>query len=180
MEAKMAEKKSSPYIMKQRIVLPLKKKQALISLPTSWPSFRYEYNSPVIWLPWGPSVWTFDFSFANRGVVDGLWYILLTEFHYAIDQPVKSIGPLPSLAGRIFLLNEAIEFLDSPEGSGWWARMFVTSRDVIPSLHVYANTPQPDSNPPYYPDFYFSPGDFAFFEMPGTYFPPGLGPVNQP
>jgi hypothetical protein len=176
----MPEKKSPPHLLKKRTVWPRETKQELISLPTSWPSFRYEFDSPVIWMPPAPSIWTFDFSFANRGAVDQLFYILLTEFHFASDQPTNDAGPNTSRAGRIFLVNWTIEMLGSQDASGWWARMFVTSRDVIPSLHAYADTPEPDTSPPYYPDFYFSPGDFAFFEIPGGYRPPGTGPIREP
>lgn len=180
METKLPENKSPLGVLKVRTVFPLKKKRALIALPNTWPGFRYEYDSPVIWLPAGPSVWTFDLSFANRGVVEQSFFILFTEFHYAIDQPVFLTGPIPSLPGRIFLANWTIEALGPSEGSGLWARMFVPSRDVIPSMHVYADTPEPDTTPAYYPDFYFSPGDFAFFELPGGYFPPGVKPTYQP
>jgi hypothetical protein len=163
------------HVLKQRTVWPPEKKRERISLPAAWPSFRYEYDSPVIWMPPSPSVWTLDFSFANRGAADQMFCILLTEFHFAPDQPTSSSGPDASLSGRIFLVNWTIEMLGSSDSSGWWARMFVTSRDVIPSLHVYADTPEPDTDPPYYPDFYFSPGDFAFFELTGGYVPPGFG-----
>jgi hypothetical protein len=176
MEAKMAVKENSPYIVKHSIVLSLKKEAKIIHLPTSWPSFLYEYDSPVIWFPQGPSEWNIDLSFANRSAVDQRGYILATVFHIESgQQPVISQPPLTCLSGQIVVDEWSVQTPSSSLGSGLWLRMFVTSRDLIPSLHVSAITQALNI-----PEFYFSPGDFAFFELPGGYMPPGLGLVNKP
>jgi hypothetical protein len=164
----------------QRTLWSKDAKRELIPLPTPWSSFHYEYDSPVIWIPPAPAARTFDFSFANRGAADQMFCILLTEFHFAPDQPTALISPTPSRAGRIFLVNWFIELPLSVDSSGWWARMFTTSRDVIPSIHVYADTPDSDTNPSVYPDFYIAPGDCLSFEIPGGYVPPGFGPAQHP
>jgi hypothetical protein len=175
MEVKMAEKKSSPFVVKQRIVFPLKK-QVQITLPTTWSNFRYEYDSPVIWFPQGPSEWNVDLSFANRSAVTQLGYSLSTIFHIETGQQlVISHPPLTCASGQIFDDEWSVQTPSSSLGSGLWLRMFVTSRDLIPSLHVSAITPELNN-----PEFYFSPGDFALFELPGGYYPPGLQPTNQP
>lgn len=180
----MSSDAASQQVLKQRTVWSKREKQARIQeLPVAWPSFHYEYDSPVIWMPPAPAVWTFDFSFANRGGVDEMFCILVTEFHFAPDQPTFLVPPTPSRGGRIFLVNwtivgEAVE--DAGDSTGWWARIFTTSRDVIPSLHAYADTPKPGIDPPTFPDFYFSPGDFLFFEIAGGYVPPGFEPTRKP
>jgi murein L,D-transpeptidase YcbB/YkuD len=50
--------------------------------------YRFEYVSPVAWMTISPElVWTLDFSLANRGSTEERFALLMTEFHFAPDQP---------------------------------------------------------------------------------------------
>jgi hypothetical protein len=175
MEAKMPEKKSSPYVVKHSIVLPLKMEQIQIPFPLpTWPGYLYEYDSPVIWFPQGPSEWNIDVSFANRSALDQLGYIFTTNWLNEPDQPVSAHSPLTCPSGRIVDDEWNVQMPSGSPGSGLWLRLFVTSLDLIPSVHVNAIRPVLNSS-----EFYFSPGDFAFFVLPGGYIPPGLRPPTR-
>lgn len=78
-------------------------------------------------------MWTLDFSLANIGSSEESFCIILTEFHFAPDQP-SDVGPVNTARpGRVFLVNQLIERLGvSDEDQGWWARIFTTSRNVVP------------------------------------------------
>jgi hypothetical protein len=142
-----------------------------------WSKFRFEYVSPVLWLARSMSeIWTLDFSFANRGTTEETFAILLTEFHFEQEQPTEYDPGATLHPGRVFLVNWSFELLggdDSDIGfdQGWWARIYTTSRDVVPSIHFYAEDPR-DA------EFYVAHGDFAVFELPGSFRPPVIGPAE--
>ena len=99
--------------------------------------------------------------------------ILLTEYDFEPQQPSEFNPGAIVYPGRIFLVNWGLVVSgagDSDTGfdQGWWLRMFTTSRDVVPSIHFYGN--------PGSPEFYFSAGDFAVFDLPGSFHPPLIGP----
>jgi hypothetical protein len=116
-----------------------------------------------------------DFSFANRGSTLESFAILLTEFHFAEEQPSEYDPGARLYPGRVFLVNWGFELLGGGDGDtgfdqGWWARMYTTSRNIVPSIHFYADVAGG-------PDLYFSRGDFDVFELPGS-FSPVIGPSS--
>jgi hypothetical protein len=143
--------------------------------------YRFEYVGPLLWIPEDPSVVAVsDFSLSNRGSSDESFAILQTEFKFAQDQPVYATPGTVARAGRSFLVNWALPYFNSPDdedaGQGYWAHIFTTSRDVVPSIHFYVVDAQTGSVVASYPEFYVSPGDFAVFELP-LELPSGISPV---
>jgi hypothetical protein len=99
----------------------------------------------------------------------------LTEFEFEPQQPSFFVPSFTVRPGRAFLDNWTLEALgggsDTSEGQGWWARIYTTSRNVVPSIHFYG---------PGLPDRYVSVGDMAVFELPTGFVPPTIGPVERP
>ena len=142
-----------------------------------WSTFRFEYVSPVMWTQLtSGAVATFDFSLANRGRTEERFGIIVTEFEFEPQQPSVLDPGAVVYPGRAFLVNWSEEVLggsdsDTSYDQGWWARIYTTSRDVVPSIHFYGSDGSPE--------FYFSPGDFAVFDLPGGFVPPVIGPTER-
>jgi hypothetical protein len=172
----MPERISPSTVYDKRKTSDSTERRELIQPPVWW---NFEYVGPVIWQP-PNSVWSFDFSLANRGLSDESFCIILTVFQFEPDQPSEVTPVYTARAGRVFLENWTQERLAvTGEDNGWWARIFTTSRNVVPSIHVYGESlAVPPPRPA--PDFYVSPGDFAVFEGTGVAVPPGSVSVNKP
>jgi hypothetical protein len=133
--------------------------------------FRYEHVGPVMWMdPSLTPLWTVDFSIANRGLSEELCRVLVTEFDYEPGQPTDETQPFACLPGRTFVVNWEFELLDPNDYQGWWPRIYTSSRNQVPSIHVY--------NDKGFPDFYISPGDFTVFELETGIVPPVVGPAK--
>jgi heme/copper-type cytochrome/quinol oxidase subunit 2 len=158
----MAEKKSSPSFLKQRILLPQKKRPELVSLPTSQ-SWRYECDTPVIWTNDLDLGFLCDLSFTNHSAVDQQVYASLNRKD--ISGPVKIffLNQFDLASGQIFVMSPPV-LSGFPYPTGWQFQFFLTSQDVIPSLHVKSRNLE----------LYLSPGDFAIFELPAGFTLPGV------
>jgi hypothetical protein len=153
--------------------------RAAVLNPRVWTKYRFEYVSPVAWMAMSPGlVWTLDFSLANRGRTEESFALLMTEFHFAPDQPSFFSSDITAYPGRVFLFNSSFVSLRGGDEEGWWARIYTTSRNVVPSIHFFVDSAD-DSESPSHPDVYFGRGDFEVFELPGVFVPPVIGPVKQ-
>ena len=153
--------------------------RAAVLNPGVWTKYRFEYVSPVAWMTISPDlVWTLDFSLANRGRTEERFALLMTEFHFAPDQPSFFSDDITSFPGRVFLVNSSFVGLGGVDDEGWWARIYTTSRNLVPSIHFYVDSAD-GSESPSHPDVYFGRGDFEVFELPGVFVPPVIGPVEQ-
>ena len=153
--------------------------RAAVLNPGVWTKYRFEYVSPVAWMTISPDlVWTLDFSLANRGRTEERFALLMTEFHFAPDQPSFFSDDITSFPGRVFLVNSSFVGLGAVDDEGWWARIYTTSRNLVPSIHFYVGSAD-GSESPSHPDVYFGRGDFEVFELPGVFVPPVIGPVEQ-
>jgi hypothetical protein len=167
----MLKHPSSPNIRKHKIVGP-KGSGELTRIPAANArlagTHRFEYVSPIIWMPpMSNTVWVLDVSSANRGLSEETVSFIFTEFHFAPDQPSSFVPGGTVFPGRAFLLNMSFETLggDANEYQGWWVRVFTSSRNVVPSIHFYGVEVVNSPVEPSYPEFYFSPGDFAVFDV---------------
>jgi hypothetical protein len=144
-----------------------------------WSRYRLEYVGPVLWMAAGISpFWTFDISVANRGQSEELFVFAATAFNFAVDEPPFVAPPFPVRPGRSFLMNWTVELLGSSDSDidydrAYWSRIYTTSRDLVPSIHYYANGVTNG------PEFYVSPGDFMAFDVPGALIPPVIGPSRE-
>ena len=93
----------------------------------------------------------------------------VTEFDYELGQPTDETPDFPCLPERTFVVNWMFELLDVDDYQGWWPRIYTTSRNQVPSIHLY--------NDEGFPDLYFSPGDFTVFELETGIVPPVIGPA---
>jgi hypothetical protein len=72
-----------------------------------WSKYRIEYVSPVIWMaPTSKSLWTLDFSLANRGPSEESFCIVLTEFYFApgdfeVFEVSKPLGGVVVPSGQV-------------------------------------------------------------------------------
>ncbi len=144
---------------------------------TVWAPYQFEYVSPVAWMaPTSDTVWTLDFSIANRGGSLESFAILLTEFHFAEDQPSFFMADTPARPGRVFLINWGRVLLDpaAADDEGWWSRIYTSSPNLVPSIHFYVDGPPPSAQP--YPDVYFGRGDFERYDVRAGFVPPAVSP----
>jgi hypothetical protein len=68
---------------------------------------------------------------------------------------------------------------NSEELGPFWARIFTTSPNLVPSMRIWRTSPE--SGEPPVSDVLFAPGDFRVFQLPFRRHPPQppLGPVED-
>jgi hypothetical protein len=146
------------------------------------PEYRYEYVSASVFM--GPitsgTEWSLVITLANRGQ---------TTEHFRV-QFIRGPQPLhpfetfesgdytvePLRSGGYGLGNEADPGVVDWEQ--WWVRIFVTSRNLVPTMRFDVEEADP-ATPPAEPEFFFGPGDFAVFPLQVHVEPPTtVDPTN--
>jgi hypothetical protein len=135
-----------------------------------WVNFRYEYVSGVgSVFELGES--SVEIAVANRGGSDGVVRAYLSQRNTTkFDSGDATVAP-----GHLWFTAYVPT---GPEDLGpYWARIFTTSANLVPSMRVWRT--QVENQPPI-SDVYFAPGDFAVFQLPFRPFPPPppVGPVE--
>jgi hypothetical protein len=117
--------------------------------------------------------------FWNRGESEATVSALL----YRYNDFLTEIGPFAVEPGKLFS-EGLVDEVDSPGFNDpspyYWARLFASSVEVVPSMRFSTPTdfwgPTPPPNPPVQ-QLFVSPRDFAVFEFPTPLRPP-IGPAK--
>jgi hypothetical protein len=135
-----------------------------------WVNFRYEYVSGVgaVFELHESSV---EIHVANRGGYEAIARAYLSMHNQTkFDSGDGTIAP-----GDVWFTAYVPQ--DSEDLGPYWARIFTTSRNLVPSMRIWRTEAE---NEPPISDVYFAPGDFAVFELPYRPFPPipPIGPIE--
>lgn len=128
--------------------------------------FRYEYVSGVFLLDDERvnAIPSLDFFIANRGnTVESARGTLLEKDVTRLDSGDRTVSP-----GDVAAFGWARE-LEDPDVDfrpWYWARIFTTSVNLVPSIRLDYQTLQGGQSQPPLIQAYVGPGDFAVFELP--------------
>ncbi len=125
----------------------------------SAPQYRHEYVSASVSM--GPiitgAVWDLDLWVTNRGYTTEFFQVQLIRGQPTVEAILSNPYAVDSLHSVGYSLGaEADPGITSWQM--WWARIFTTSLNLVPTLRFHVE------NPPFpIPQFFFGPGDFAVF-----------------
>jgi len=138
-----------------------------------WVNYRYEYVSGGF-----PLLKQVGFQIqifvANRGGTEGIAqaYLSLSDSGGVSDLTVFDSGEMGVAPGAS--ASSAIAPLILQDQLTCWARIFTTSQNLVPSVHVFQDTTPPSQW------IYYAPGDFSEFTIPYHPFPPPpVGPIES-
>ena len=132
------------------------------------PEYQYAYVSAVVSM--GPIVsgteWSLDINVANCGS---------TAEHFRVQfvRGGQDVGTIEGDDHTVDPLRTGGYGLGAETDPGfvawelWWVRIFVTSRNLVPTMRFHV-----DPTPPPVPEFFFGPGDFAVFPVKAHLEPP--------
>ena len=143
---------------------------AALAATEQWVNFRYEYVSGVgaVFELHESSI---EIFVTNRGVAEGVFRAFISQRNVTKFDS----GDISVAAGG--LSNTGFAPSDAADLGPYWARIFTTSANLVPSMRIWRT--QVENEPPI-SDVYFAPGDFAVFELPWRPFPPiSIGPAEN-
>jgi hypothetical protein len=144
--------------------------------------YRYEYVSPVLEL--GPITagqeWSLMIFLANRDRTVESFDIYMVQggLHQGMDTLEDQNSIQPGHTGGWGVGFEAAAGVDNYEVR--WARIFVTSRNLVPTLQYYVMDAEGQTPPvgPLAAPFYVPPGGFALFDVAPDVTLPPIGPAT--
>jgi hypothetical protein len=141
---------------------------------TPWENYRYEYVSGVLTLVHGTDrVMSIDFTFANRGEnPETARVILYRDNEIRHDTGDRTVPP-GGTDGWGYALPVSSELRPL-----YWARIFTTSINIVPSTLVTESILLHGQSQPRIWDTYIAPRDFAVFELPYHPFPVPPPPIE--
>jgi hypothetical protein len=136
-----------------------------------WVNYRYEYVSggfPLL----GQVDYKLMILVVNRGGTEGIAQGYVSRFGDSVvsdltvyDSGEMSVPP----GGSVTAIVPSLE-----QDECYWARIFTTSQNLVPSVQVFQDTT------PLSPGIYYAPGDFSEFALPYRPVPiPPVGPLES-
>lgn len=140
----------------------------------AWVNYRYEYVSGGIPIQ-EKTNYKAQIFVVNRGGTSGAargYLSLMTGEGGVPDPTVFDSGEMDIFHGAS--ASSQLASLLVEDSVICWARIFTTSQNLVPSLHVFQDTSPPSQS------VYYAPGDFAEYILPFRPFPPPpIGPVES-